>query len=161
MHLHCRFGLHNRTCNSLTKVVSTLNSPSAVALVTPSTKRSANIYKLRLSRLIVFASVLVDSVTIIRLKIKNRQKKNQIKRRNSKGIGAGSGISYTTTPAPPTIAYNVGLKMVGLANDFEVPEQGSAEFNELADRFGRQVENALQAGKVPGFKEAAVTEFVE
>ncbi len=51
--------------------------------------------------------------------------------------------------------------MVGLANDFEVPQIGSPEFNELADRFGRQVENALQAGKVPGFKEAAVTEFLE
>ena len=51
--------------------------------------------------------------------------------------------------------------MVGLANDFEVPQIGSPEFNELADRFGRQVENALQAGKVPGLKEAAVTEFLE
>lgn len=51
--------------------------------------------------------------------------------------------------------------MIGLAKDFEVPEMGSPEFNELADRFGRQVENALQAGKVPGLKEAAVTDFVE
>lgn len=51
--------------------------------------------------------------------------------------------------------------MVGLANDFEVPQMGSPEFNELAERFGRQVENALQAGKVPGVKEAAVTEFLE
>lgn len=51
--------------------------------------------------------------------------------------------------------------MIGLAKDFEVPEMGSPEFNELADRFGRQVESALQAGKVPGLKEAAVTDFVE
>ena len=53
------------------------------------------------------------------------------------------------------------MKMVGLANDFEVPQLGSPEFNELAERFGQQVENALQAGKVPGLKEAAVTEFLE
>jgi hypothetical protein len=78
-----------------------------------------------------------------------------------KGTGNVNGISYTTTPPPPTIAYNIGLKMVGLANDFEVPQMGSPEFNELARRFGQQVENALQAGKVPGLKEAAVTEFLE
>lgn len=77
------------------------------------------------------------------------------------GTGKFNGIAYTTTPPPPTIAYNIGLKMVGLANDFEVPQMGSPEFNELAERFGRQVENALQAGKVPGVKEAAVTEFLE
>lgn len=51
--------------------------------------------------------------------------------------------------------------MVGLANDFDVPEPGSAEFNDLAEKFGSQVANALQAGKVPGFEEAVVTEFSE
>lgn len=75
--------------------------------------------------------------------------------------GGPNGISYTTTPAPPRIYYNVGLKMVGLANDFDVPQIGSQEFNELADKFGRQVESAMQASKVPGFEEVVVTEFAE
>lgn len=76
-------------------------------------------------------------------------------------LAGSTGISFTTTPAPPRLFYNVELKMVGLANDFEVPEQGSAEFNDLAEKFGTQVGNALQAGKVPGFEEAVVTEFSE
>lgn len=70
-------------------------------------------------------------------------------------------MSFTTTPAPPRLFYNVQLKMVGLANDFQVPEPGSAEFNDLADKFGRQVESALHDAKVAGFEEAAVTEFSE
>ena len=68
-------------------------------------------------------------------------------------------ISYTTTPAPPKIYYNVGLKMVGLARDFEVPQLGSTDFNDLADRFGRIVGDNLN--KVPGFDEVIVTEFSE
>ena len=85
--------------------------------------------------------------------------------------GGGGAISYTTTPAPPKIYYNIGLKMVGLANDFQAPEIGSQEFNELAERFSRQVESVLSQPKtassgqkqqsVPGFEEVVVTEFSE
>ena len=84
------------------------------------------------------------------------------------GDTGGGAISYTTTPAPPKIYYNIGLKMVGLANDFQAPEMGSPEFNELADRFSRQVESVLTQTKtgqrqqpVPGFEEVVVTEFSE
>ena len=70
-----------------------------------------------------------------------------------------SGIAYTTPPPPPRLYYNVGLKMVGLANDFDVPEIGSPEFNDLADKFGRQVQSAMESSKVAGFEEVVVTEF--
>ncbi len=75
-------------------------------------------------------------------------------------LGA-NGISYTTPPPPPRIYYNVGMKMVGLANDFEAPEIGTPEFNDLADKFGRQIQSAMESSKVPGFEEVVVTEFSE
>lgn len=74
-------------------------------------------------------------------------------------LGAGSNsISYTTTPAPARIYYNVALKMLGLANDFQVPEPGSAEFDHLS-RIANVVENNLN--KVTGLEAVAVTRFSE
>ena len=73
------------------------------------------------------------------------------------GSDLSNSISYTTTPAPAKIYYNVGLKMVGLANDFEAPQIGSVEFNHLADKLSQSVEGSLN--KIAGFEEVVVTEF--
>ena len=69
------------------------------------------------------------------------------------------GNSYSTTPAAPKIYYSVGLKLVGLAKNFQVPNVGSEEFNNLAAKFGSSVENSLNG--IRGFDEVVVTEFTE
>lgn len=69
------------------------------------------------------------------------------------------GNIYSTTPSTPKIYYTVGMKLVGLAKNFVAPKIGSEEFNNLAGKFSRSMENSLNA--IQGFDEVVVTEFKE
>lgn len=75
------------------------------------------------------------------------------------GLDDLGGTGYSTTPSPPKIYYNVGMKLLGLANNFQVPQIGSPEFNSLAGKFSQSVENSLTGFE--GFDEVIVTEFTE
>jgi len=59
------------------------------------------------------------------------------------------GNSYSTTPAGPKIYYSVGLKLLGLAKNFQVPKIGTEEFNNLASKFSSSIESSLNS--IQGF----------
>lgn len=63
----------------------------------------------------------------------------------------------TSTVAPDRLIYTVGVKLTNLAQSFEVPKKGSAEFDLLAGKVTESFDGVLR--DIPGFNKIDVQRF--
>lgn len=64
-----------------------------------------------------------------------------------------------TTPEPPSLTYNMELKIVDLGDNFHAPEPGTVQFEELSNIINDNVKPLFK--KLPNYKELMVQEIKE
>jgi len=63
----------------------------------------------------------------------------------------------TSTPAPSRLVYSVGVKLMNLAESFEAPKPGTAEFNNLAVTISDSFNGILSS--IPGYYKTEIIGF--
>jgi hypothetical protein len=69
-----------------------------------------------------------------------------------------SGEATTTPAPPPSLQYNVEVRLLRLGEGFTVPRPGSTDFDILSKSVGSALSSGA-VGKVPGFNDIVVKEF--
>ena len=65
------------------------------------------------------------------------------------GLDSTDYVGETTTPAPNRLAYAVSMKLINLANGFEVPKKGSQDYQDLSQNIQNTFNGVL--GDIPGY----------